>query len=32
MQTIAFGADKQWDTAAYHRELCLVTYDEHDGG
>ena len=27
MQTIAFGMDKQWDPAVWHRELCLVTCD-----
>ena len=27
-ETIAFGMDKQWDPAVYHRELYLVTYDE----
>ena len=27
MQTIAFGVDKQWDSAVEHKELYLVTYD-----
>ena len=27
MQTIAFGMDKQWDPAVWHRELYLVTCD-----
>ena len=27
MQTIAFGVDKQWDAAVWHRELYLVSSD-----